>query len=154
MVIQSTRQRRPPTAIAATPYYSGFGNQTPPLAQQALFPQQTASTAVGPQGFAWRDVVIDKSGNSITCSIDGTLIAAIDLTTVSFGGGNILFNQCDINQTASSDPNAASLLFGLIDNVRWKFPNRRQFGWWGSVLQPSVAVSGGNRRMPRRASRR
>src|SRR5678816_3416759 len=88
------------------PYYAVFGNATPPAAQQTLFPQQTGATAVGAQGFAWRDVIIDKSGDSIIWSIDGTRIATIDLTTFSFAGGNILFNQYDINATVSTDPNA------------------------------------------------
>jgi hypothetical protein len=32
-------------------------------------------------------------------------------------GTNILFNQFDINANASTDPNAPTLLFGLIDNI-------------------------------------
>src|SRR5688500_7684455 len=41
------------------PYYAGFGGQTPPAAQTALFPtQQTGATAAGTQGFEWHDVMI------------------------------------------------------------------------------------------------
>jgi hypothetical protein len=100
------------------PYYAQFGNQMAPPAQLALYPQQTGSTRVGTQAFAWRDVVIDKEGDFATFSIDGLPIAKVDLTTVTLSGGNILFNQYDINTGSSSDPNASLLLFGLIDNVR------------------------------------
>jgi hypothetical protein len=100
------------------PYYTKWGNATAPAAQLALFPQQTNSTAVGAQGFSWRDVTIAKSGNNVTYSIDGTAIATVDASTVTLAGSNILFNYYDINATSSTDPNAGALLFGLIDNVR------------------------------------
>ncbi len=100
------------------PYYAGFGNLPAPAEQVALFPQQTGTTAPGALGFAWHDVTIDKLGDTATFNIDGLRIATIDLTTVTLGGGNILFTQFDINAGSSTDPNAAALLFGLIDNVR------------------------------------
>jgi hypothetical protein len=100
------------------PYYAGFGNLPAPAEQVALFPQQTGATAPGALGFAWHDVTIDKLGDTATFNIDGVRIATIDLTTVTFGGTNILFTQFDINATSSTDPNASALLFGLIDNVR------------------------------------
>ena len=99
-------------------YYVGFGGASAPAAQTALFPQQTNSTAVGAQGFVWRDVTITKIGNSVAWAIDGLNIATVDLSTVTLGGNNILFNHYDINATTSTDPNAPNLLFGLIDNVR------------------------------------
>ena len=89
-----------------------------PPEQVALFPEQTGATAPGALGFAWHDVTIDKLGETVTFAIDGVRIATIDLTTVSLTGGNILFTQFDINAPSSTDPNAATLLFGLIDNVR------------------------------------
>ena len=107
-----------PTRDNTDPYYSQFGNQPAPDAQVTLFPQQTGVTPTGTQGFAWHDVIIDKIGDRATFSIDGLGIATVDLTTVSLSGGNILFNHYDINSGSSSDPNAATLLFGLIDNVR------------------------------------
>jgi hypothetical protein len=100
-------------------YYSGFGGETAPVAQAALFPEQTLATSPGAQGFAWRDVVIEWLDTTITFSIDSVLIATVDTNTFSgVGGTNILFNQFDINNTAApSTTNANSLLFGLIDNV-------------------------------------
>jgi hypothetical protein len=105
-----------PSRDSLDPYYAQFGNEMAPAAQLALYPQQTGATHVGVLGFAWRDVVIDKVGDFATFSIDGLPIAMVDLTTVTLGGSNILFNQYDINSGSSSD--AAVLVFGLIDNVR------------------------------------
>jgi MYXO-CTERM domain-containing protein len=99
-------------------YYAGFGGASAPAAQLALFSQQTNSTPAGAQGFAWRDVTITKVGNTVSWAIDGLNIATVDLSTVTLGGNNILFNHYDINATTSTDPNAPSLLLGLIDNVR------------------------------------
>jgi len=99
-------------------YYAGFGGASAPAAQVALFAQQTNSTPAGSQGFTWRDVTVTKVGNTVSWAIDGLNIATVDLTTVTLGGDNILFNHYDINATTSTDPNAPNLLFGLIDNVR------------------------------------
>jgi hypothetical protein len=101
------------------PYYSMFGGASAPAAQLALFSQQTGTTAIGAQGFVWRNVVIEWLDATVTFTIDGLLIATVDTTTFSgTSGTNILFNQFDINNSASTDPNAPLLLFGLIDNVR------------------------------------
>ncbi len=103
----------------SNPYYAGFGGVSAPADQVALFPQQTGTTAVGAAGWAWHDSIIKFKGNTITWTLDGLLIATVDATAAgTFGGGNILFNQYDINAGASTDANAPFLLFGLIDNVR------------------------------------
>jgi hypothetical protein len=107
-----------PSRNASDPYYAGFGNVAAPAAQTALFPQQAGSTLVGSAGMEWHEVVIDKTGNTVTWTVDGLLIATIDLTTVALGGGNIFFGHSDTNTTSSTDPNDADLLFTLIDNVR------------------------------------
>lgn len=61
---------------------------------------------------------IRYENNIATYTIDGLLIATVDVSTAgTTGGGNILFNHYDINATSSTDPNAGSLLFGLVDNV-------------------------------------
>lgn len=99
------------------PYYAGFGNVTAPAAQIALFPQQTGSTLAGSGGMEWHQVVIDKSGTTVTWTVDSLLIATIDLTTVTLSGGNIFFGHSDTNATSSTDPNDAALLFTLIDNI-------------------------------------
>lgn len=98
-------------------YYSVFGNVTAPAAQVALFPQQTGTTLVGSAGWTWHRVEINRTASSITWTVDGVLIATIDPTTVTFGGGNIFFGHSDINATSSTDVNDAALLFTLIDNI-------------------------------------
>ena len=99
-------------------YYSSFGSTTAPAAQVALYSQQSGTTVVGSAGMKWHQTEIKKQGTTATWTVDGTLIATIDLTTVTLGGGNILLGHSDINATSSTDPNADALLFTLIDNVK------------------------------------
>lgn len=88
-----------------------------PAAQLGAFPGQTGSTDAGEVSFAWRRVRIDVGGGFASWSIDGTPLAKVDLSTVSLGGGNILFGHSDTNAAASSDPNDSLLNVTLIDNV-------------------------------------
>jgi hypothetical protein len=99
------------------PYYAGFGGETAPGDQVTLFPGQTGSTDAGEVSFAWRDVVIDVSGGIATWSIDGLDFASIDTSTLTLGGGNILFGHSDSNGGSSSDPNDSLLNVTLIDNI-------------------------------------
>jgi len=99
-------------------YYLSLGGATPPAAQMTLFSQQTGAAQAGAPAFAWHDVAITKTGNTVTFAIDNLLIATVDATAVTLGGGNILLNYYDINATSSTDANAGSLAFGLFDNVR------------------------------------
>lgn len=101
----------------SNPYFAGFGGVAAPAAQLALFPQQTGLTLVGSAGMEWHQVEIQKLGNIATWRVDGLLMATIDLTTVTLGGGNIFFGHSDTNATSSTDPNDAALLFTLIDNI-------------------------------------
>jgi len=98
-------------------YYSVFTSQSAPAAQVALYPGQTGSTDAGETSFKWRHVVIDVAGGFATWSIDGTPLARVDLSTVTLGGGNILFGHSDTNAGSSSDANDALLNITLIDNV-------------------------------------
>jgi len=98
-------------------YFAGFGNVEAPAAQLALYPQQTGFTAVGSGGMVWHHVTIEKAGTTAVWKVDGLLMATIDLTTVTLGGGNIFFGHSDINATSSTDPNDSALLFTLIDNI-------------------------------------
>lgn len=98
-------------------YYAGFGNVSAPAAQLALYPQQTGTTLVGSAGMEWHAVEIAKIGTTATWKVDGLLIATIDLTTVTLGGGNIFLGHSDTNATSSTDVNDTKLLFTLIDNV-------------------------------------
>ena len=103
----------------AHPYYAeNFPGIAPPAAQAALFPSQTGAPQDGATAFDWHEITIQKRGETLTWLMDDLAIANVDLTTVgTLGGSNILFGQSDINSTASTDANARSLLFGVIDNV-------------------------------------
>jgi hypothetical protein len=100
-------------------YYTGaFPSVSAPAAQLALFPGQTGSTSAGEASFAWRKVEIDVRNDIAKWSIDGTLIATVDLTTVTLGGNNIFFGHSDSNAGSSTDPNDSLLNVTLIDNVQ------------------------------------
>jgi hypothetical protein len=99
-------------------YYSGFGGESAPAAQVLLYPGQTGATDAGEISFQWRKVVIDVSGGFATWKVDGLPIAVVDLSTVSLGGGNILFGHSDTNAGSSTDPNDSLLNVTLIDNIQ------------------------------------
>jgi len=99
-------------------YYTAFFlPQSAPAAQLVLFPGQTGSTSLGEASFAWRRVTIDVVGGFASWAIDGLPIAIVDLSTVSLGGGNILFGHADSNAGSSSDLNDFLLNITLIDNI-------------------------------------
>jgi hypothetical protein len=108
-------------AVANTAsYYSSFGGVSAPAAQLALYPQQTGTTVAGSTAFAWHLVEIAKADDVITWTVDGKLIATVNLATptpITLGGGNIFFGRSDINATSSTDVNDSALLFTLIDNI-------------------------------------
>lgn len=98
-------------------YTAAFAAQSAPAAQLGLYAGQTGSTDPGEISFAWRTVTIDVTGGFATWSVDGLPFAKVDLSTVTLGGGNILFGHSDTNATSSSDPNDYLLNITLIDNV-------------------------------------
>lgn len=98
-------------------YTAAFPANSAPAAQLGLFPGQTGSTDAGEISFKWRRVLIDVSGGVATWSVDGLAIARIVLSTVTLGGGNILFGHSDTNAGSSTDPNDFLLNVTLIDNI-------------------------------------
>ena len=96
------------------PYYQNVfpGGQSAPAVQG-----QTGTLAVGTIGFAWRDVVINKTGNTIEWFIDGLKIAAVTNATLS--AGNIFIGYWDSFASISDNTN---LTFGLVDNLRVEVP--------------------------------
>lgn len=87
--------------------------------QLALYPQQTGLTAGGTVGMKWRNVSLRKVGTILTYTIDGLLIATVDVSTNgTLGGNNIVFGHFDITTAASTDVNATNLAFSLVDNIR------------------------------------
>ncbi len=100
-------------------YQATFPPVSATPAQLALYPQQTGQTQGGSAGMAWRSVSLRKVANILTYTIDGLLIATIDISTNgTLGGNNIVFGQFDINAGASADVNATNLAFSLVDNIR------------------------------------
>jgi len=99
-------------------YYSQFGGHEAPVAQVALFPGQTGTTAIGTQGMAWHTWQIAKSGDTVTWTIDGLLIATVtNYSSLGLTGDNILFGRFDPFWGASADPNGPAMNFTLIDNI-------------------------------------
>lgn len=96
-------------------YYAGSfpGGQTAPTWQQSNFAQQTGGLAVGTIGLAWREVIIQKTGNNVDWSIDGLPIATIP--GAAFTASNIFLGYWDTFASLSDNP---ALSFGLVDNVR------------------------------------
>jgi hypothetical protein len=98
-------------------YYSIFGRTAAPADQLALFPSQTGLTAVGAPGMAWHDVVVTKLGNTLTWTIDGLSIAAVNAAKLDFTlSTNIFVGQTDINSGQTSVALDATL-FALVDNL-------------------------------------
>lgn len=105
------------TRNASNSYYSGLGGDAPPAAQTALYPTQTGNAQTGCIAFGWHESVITKAGNLATWTIDGLPIAKVDLSTVSLGGSDILFNYSDTNASSSTSQNSF-LTTAIFDNVK------------------------------------
>jgi hypothetical protein len=103
----------------ATPFPGG---RTAPLIQQTFFPlTQTGTTVVGTPSFQWNDVLIEKSGPTITWTVNGTLLATTSTTNfaTATNGNNILFGQADTSVGAGTPASTFQFVdFTLIDNVR------------------------------------
>ena len=99
---------------SANAYYSTFGNEAAPAAQLALYSEQTGNTATGALGFKWHDVVVEKIQNTVTCYIDGKLIATSQ--TPSSFSTNIFFGQFDINAGSSTSAHDF-LTCSIFDNI-------------------------------------
>jgi len=125
--------RADPTDDNAT-YWAGSRNGTAQLYMDAVGSPTTVPQSVidavpgqdmsgtlreGAAGFAWQQNEIKKVGNVIEWSVNGFLLITIDTTNFAepTGGGNIAFGQADINFSSSTDPDAADLLFTVIDNI-------------------------------------
>jgi GH25 family lysozyme M1 (1,4-beta-N-acetylmuramidase) len=94
-------------------YYSNVfpGGQTPPASQG-----QTGALDVGTVGFAWRDVVVSKTGNVIEWFIDGLKYCSVTNTLTS---SNIFVGYWDPFSSLSDNTN---LSFALVDNLRVEVP--------------------------------
>jgi len=95
------------------PYYQNVfpGGQMAPAAQA-----QSGGLEGGTIGFAWREVVVNKTGNVIEWFVDGLKLASV---TNALPPGNIFIGYWDSFASLSSNTN---LSFGLVDNVRVEIP--------------------------------
>jgi hypothetical protein len=99
------------------PFYTSlFGGQPAPAGQITLYPGQTGVTDPGALGFKWRDVVVDRSGTSLTWIVDGVTIGSTSVTGATLSGANIFFGIFDINATSSTDVND-HLITAIYDNI-------------------------------------
>jgi hypothetical protein len=109
----------------ADPYYASvMPSVMAPSGQQAIADADFfdnrglvmgGSTQAGAFGFAWHKVVLTKTGNVVTWSIDDLLIATYDSTSVGpLGGNNIALGVSDVNATTAHFP---SLEFTVFDNL-------------------------------------
>jgi len=94
-------------------YTAQFPAVAAPALQQSNYPQQTGNISAGSVGFAWRDVIINKTGGTVEWFINGLKIAAISNAT--FTASNIFIGYWDSYASVSDNP---ALSFGLVDNVR------------------------------------
>ena len=103
----------------ATPFPGG---RTAPLIQQTSYPlTQTGTTVVGTPSFQWNDVLIEKTGATITWTVNGTLLATTSTSGFATApkGNNILFGQADTSNGAGTPAATFQAVdFTLIDNVR------------------------------------
>lgn len=101
----------------ANAYYAEFGDLMAPPSQVTLWPNQIRTNAPGGMGMCWHDVVITKTGTSVSWTIDGLLICTVNTTAFNSQlSTNIFFAYDDPN--TGSLPDNADAIFGLIDNVR------------------------------------
>jgi hypothetical protein len=116
-----TRSNNPATGGGMEVFYqNAFPSVEVPAAQTAMFPEtQHGSTVAGSVGFAWHEVEIAKSGNTVTWTVDGTLLITLDTTNfvVPTAGENIFFGHADINAGISADPYYPQVSFTLVDNI-------------------------------------
>ncbi len=86
---------------------------TAPSVQQSTYAQQSGGLAVGSIGFAWRDVIISKTGGTVEWFIDGLRMATITGATTT--ADNISIGLWDYFASLSDNTN---LSFCIFDNVR------------------------------------
>ena len=100
-------------------YYTNVfpGGQTPPASQISTYPQQTGGLVVGTVGWAWRDVVVNKTGGTVEWFIDGLKIASV--TGASITSSNVFVGYWDPYASLTDNTN---LSFGLVDNLRVEVP--------------------------------
>jgi GH25 family lysozyme M1 (1,4-beta-N-acetylmuramidase) len=88
-----------------------------PALQQSIYPQQTGALNSGTFGFAWHDVIVSRTGNTVDWVVDGIRLATISNAT--FTASNVFVGFWDPFPSLTDNTN---LNFGLVDNVRVEVP--------------------------------
>jgi PEP-CTERM motif len=119
--LANTRSNNPATGGGNEVYYqNAFPSVNVPAGQTSLYPDfQFGSTQPGTVGFAWHEVEIEKIGNTVTWTMDDTLLMTLeteDFVTPT-AGTNILFGHSDINAAVSTEDAYLETAFTLIDNI-------------------------------------
>jgi GH25 family lysozyme M1 (1,4-beta-N-acetylmuramidase) len=101
------------------PYYLNVfpGGQAPPASQAANYSKQNGTLDVGTVGFAWRNVIVNKTGNTVEWYIDGLKLATV--SGVSATASNIFVGFWDPYTSLTDNTNVS---FGLVDNLRVEIP--------------------------------
>jgi hypothetical protein len=122
------------------PYYlSTFpGGQTAPPAQISAYPQQTGSLNVGTVGFGWRSVLIEKTGSTIECFLDGLKLATLSGVD---SAGNVFLGYWDSYSSVSDN---TALSFGLADNLVVEVPVTNYAPVITIQPEPQVVEPGGS----------
>lgn len=108
----------PATYHGNTYYTTPFPGKTVPGNQTALAPAtQTGTANNGSQAFSWHEVILKKSGNIVTWSIDGTKIASV--TNAVIGGNNVAIGYIDPFTSVAQ----TNFEFGLFNNFRVEPPD-------------------------------
>ncbi|HSU55664.1 MAG TPA: Calx-beta domain-containing protein, partial [Candidatus Dormibacteraeota bacterium] len=97
-----------------SPYYSIWGGIPAPAAQLANNPSQTGTSQPGNMGESWHTVVLTKTTNTVTWTIDGITIATVPADSTSLGP-NVFVGFEDIFPGPSG---ATNMSFALIENLR------------------------------------
>ena len=97
-------------------YYGGFGGVPAPEFQVSSYPTaQTGVTDAGSVGLAWHKFVIAKQGTNVTWTVDGRLIANVNISGSAMST-NVMLNYTD--QFSSASGGTPDLRFAIIDNFK------------------------------------
>ncbi len=114
-------QRAKDAFETTTGAYAFFGGERPPLGQRTTYPdlQNTPDDPsnvanLGNAGFSWHDMVITKSGSSVTWHMDGNLIATLS-TNSAVMSSNIFVGSFDASSGICPEP---ALQYAIVDNLR------------------------------------
>ncbi len=97
-------------------YYGGFGGVPAPEYQVSTYPTaQTGVTDAGSVGLVWHKFVIAKQGTNVTWTVDGRLIANVNISGAAMST-NVMLNYTD--QFSSANGGTPDLRFAIIDNFK------------------------------------